>query len=426
MRIRSQHEPGAVLIFAVLLLGAGVFVLTGIAQLAATQAVVSQDEWQALQRRNMLENSRSMARQFMLARMFRGVVSTNVGYTNASLGGFSLIPGSTAGIADYWTTPTEDDATLNLKINPFTPMERGGFYRVVVPAKLTDEVTVARTNEVDWNFQVRTRSPIAAGYSFAQQLPVNNNLAGLVPAGVPYVDMFTPEKFIGFADVPRMPVSSVTNTNPDPTGYAGYMAIPLVPGGSSYGLYTNQRYEPRDASLTSLQIVLDLSLDNPSDTNSVILFNMLEDVADYATNAADGTPVVYSNLPVQAIVLKGSDTPTAKPLHVVVGPSITNTSVLVLSNNNERLVYFNRQKQSGSAGIFDVISVNASSYRLGMTVSKAGVQFQIDTLEVKGGLRTDGGITFQGGEAYFVPEDRPEGLDYIADRMMWLEDYKTP
>lgn len=422
MNPRNKREPGAVLIFAVLLLAAGVFVLTGIAQLAATQAVVSQDEWQALQRRNMLENSRSMARQFMLARMFRGVVSTNIGYTNTNFGGFTLIPGNAAGVADYWTTPTEDDATLNLKINPFNPMERGGFYRVVVPAKLAAEISSARTNEVDWNFQVRTRSPIAAGYSFVQQLPAANNLSGLVPVGVPYINMQTTDKFIGFEDVPRMPFSSVTNTNPDPNGYTGYLAIPLVPGGSSYGQFTNYRIEPRD---TNLQLVLDLADDGPLDTNSVVLFEMTNDVVALYTNQSDGQ--VWTNRSIRAVVLVGADRPTNKPLHVVIGPSITNTTLLVLSNNNERLIYLNRQKQTNDGVPLDVISdASASDWRIGMTISKSSVQFEIGALEVVGGLRTDGAITFQAEQAYFSPEAFPEGLDYIADRMMWLEDYKTP
>jgi hypothetical protein len=412
MKKQAHNQGAAVLIFAVLLLAAGVFVLTGIAQLAATQAVVGGEEWRILDRRIMLENSRAMARQFLLTRMFRSAVSNSVGYTNPALGGFSLSPISGTGLSGdyYWTTPSAAAMTTNLKINPFTLLERGGFYRTRVPGKLLDEVSSAMTNEVDWNFQVRTRSPVAAGYSFVQQLPASNNLSGLVPSGVPYIDMQAADKFIGFPLMPRMPVSSVTNTNPDPNGYTGYLGIPLVPGGSSYGQFTNYRLEPRG---TNLQLVLDLLADDPTDTNSVVLFEMTND-KENSTN-------------IEAVVLVGADTPTAKPLHVVIGPAISNVTLLVLSNNNERLVYLNRQKQTNDGAQFDIVSdPDASSWRLGMTVSHSPVQFEIGTLEIIGGLRTDGAITFQGGEAYFIPEGSPEGLDYIADRMMWLEDYKTP
>jgi hypothetical protein len=112
-------------------------------------------------------------------------------------------------------------------------------------------------------------------------------------------------------------------------------------------------------------------------------------------------------------------------LHVVIGPEITNTTVLILANNNERLVYFNRQKQSNDGIPFDIVAHPSAYYwRLGMTISRSPVQFEIGTLEITGGLRAD--HEWDLGDASFVPESSPEGLDYIADRMMWLEDYKTP
>jgi hypothetical protein len=434
MRTRSKREPGAVLVFAVLLLAAGVFVLTGIAQLAATQAVVSQDEWQALQRRNMLENSRSMARQFMLDRMFRGVVSTNVGYTNASLGGFSLLPGSTAGIADYWTTPTEDDATLNLKINPFSPMERGGFYRVVVPAKLVDEVSAARTNEIDWNFQVRTRSPVAAGYSFVQQMPAGFSIEEVrQKAGdVPYIDMRTSEKFNGYPQMPMMPVSSVTNTNSgDTNGYGGFLATPITPGGSEYDEFKGYEYRsrtPGDTNYTKLEVVLELTNDSLG-TKGVELFQV-PGTLDY-TNV-DGA--VFLNRPIERVILRGTDGrvygPNLKPLHVVADKSNTCTEILSLEgSSNDRLVYVNFDKVAyePSGKKLTIDSTNSGSWRIGITASRWDIVFDIGDLEVVGGLRTDRGWDSQGsGEATFVPEEFPEGLDYIADRMMWLEDYKTP
>ena len=434
MKTRSRREPGAVLVFAVLLLAAGVFVLTGIAQLAATQAIVSQDEWEALQRRNMLENSRAMARQFMLTRMFRGVVSNDVGYTNTNLGGFSLLPGNAAGIIDYWTTPTEDDATLNLKINPFTPMERGGFYRVVVPGKLLDEVSSDRTNEVDWNFQVRTRSPIAAGYSFVQQLPASLSVAEVQQkaAGVPYIDMRTTQKFHGFPDTPLMPVSSVTNTNSgDTNGYVGFLGTPIVPGGSSYAQFAGYTYQsrvPGDANYTKLEVVLELTNESVG-TNGVELFQV-PGTFDY-TNAAG---VVFPNRPVERIILLGINGrvygPDLKPLHIVADPSNTSTEIVSLQGDeNDRLVYVNFEKAvyEPTGKKLTIDSGSSGSWRIGITANRWDIVFDIGDVEIEGGLRTDRGWDSQGvGQASFAPEVNPLGLDYIADRMMWLEDYKTP
>ena len=103
----------------------------------------------------------------------------------------------------------------------------------------------------------------------------------------------------------------------------------------------------------------------------------------------------------------------------------TSVTGLVLSNDNSRLVYFFREKASNDGVPFDVSSVNAGAWRLGITMSRCNIQFDIGNLEIVGGLRTDGVINFQGGSANFVPETDPGGLDFIADRMMWLEDYRA-
>ena len=128
-----KPQPAAsVLVFAVLLLAAGVFVLAGIAQLAATQALIGQNEWEALDRRIRLQNSRSIARQYVLSTMFAASISSDISFTSdEGLGGFTLSPISgTNPQDDYWTTISTTNTIMNIKINPFTLMERGGFYRV--------------------------------------------------------------------------------------------------------------------------------------------------------------------------------------------------------------------------------------------------------------------------------------------------------
>ena len=294
MKTKTTARSAAVLVFAVLLLAAGVFVLAGIAQLAATQALVGQNEWEALNRRIKLENSRAMARQFMLARMFNGVVSTNTGYTNATLGGFSLSPVSETSMGgDYWTTLSTTNTNVNMKINPFTLMERGGFYRVVVPGTIYDGV-----ENVPWNFQVRTRSPIAAGYPLTRHLPATNAISGLFAP--PYVDMNHPEQFVGFREMARMSVSSVTNasTNADTDGYVGYLGVPV--GVAAAGFYTNAQYEPVDAAVSELNVVIDLATADPQDLSQVLVYWLTNNVAVYT----DGTSN-YS-VPVTGLVLRGT------------------------------------------------------------------------------------------------------------------------
>ena len=58
-----------------------------------------------------------------------------------------------------------------------------------------------------------------------------------------------------------------------------------------------------------------------------------------------------------------------------------------------------------------------------MSAAHSDVVFETPGINIVGGIRTDGAIF---GAPSLRPELAPGGLDYIADRMMWLEDYKTP
>jgi hypothetical protein len=416
-RVR-QNEVGAVMIFALVLMTAGVFVLAAVLQLAATQGISGDAEWDAVQRRVTLGNSRSMAREYMHSRIFRGPVPANTGagsavFTN-TLGGFTIQPAGSAQ-TNYWAALSTTNTDVVLNINPFNLLERGGFYREVFTGELLEG-----GRGVDWSFALRTRSPVAAGYSFVQHRPADNDLASL--ATPPYIDLNDGAvQFYGFYGLPRMPLSSVTNTmtrgSGDANGYQGYLDV--QEGASVYGLFTNVTYEPRENPPQTLQAVFDLSAADPNIASSVLRYDVTANTVTYT----NGTNVL--NLPVRAVLLAGTDVTGRKPLHVVVPESNTNVTVLLLSNNNSRLVYFHRRKATNDGVLFDVASIEADAWRLGITMSQCDIQFEIGSLEITGGLRTDGDIIFQGGSANFVPETDPGGLDFIADRMMWLEDYRA-
>lgn len=417
MKKSPQRDSGAVLVFAVLLLAAGVFVLAGVAQLAATQAIVGQNEWDALDRRIMSDNSRALGRQFMLSRMFNGVVGTNAGFTNAVLGGFSVSPVSETNMgSDYWTTLSTTNTNVNLKINPFTLMERGGFYRVVVPGTIYDG-----TGNVPWNFQVRTRSPIAAGYPLTQHRPASNSISVLL--NPPYIDMNHPEQFIGFHEMARMRVSSVTNTNVDATGYEGFFDVPI--GVASWGLFTNSSFAPANASITALHVVINLGTDDPQSLNQVLLFRVDEtmDRANFSTNGTN-----YVNLPVTGLRLIGTEEYPRKPLQVVIPAARTNLTGVFLQGRNPlvtgRPVYVNYRRTTGTGATLGVVATNASgNWRVGISAAGCNVAFTTPGIDIVGGIRTDGTIS---GAPVLEQELDPGGLDYVADRMMWLEDYKTP
>ena len=408
------------MIFAVLLMTAGVFVLTAVLQLAATQGLSGEEEWSAVKRRVTLGNSRSMAREYMMSRMFRGTVpadanASGVGFTNEH-GGFAIQP-SGSRQESYWAALSTTNTDVVLNINPFNLMERGGFYREVFVAQFQE----GDSDPVNWSFALRTRSPVAAGYSFVQQRPANNNV-GLL-ATPPYIDMGSAsEKFYGFYGLPRMPVSSVTNTmtrgTGDTNGYQGFLDV--LRGASTYGFFTNANYLPREDPPQSLQVVLDLTAEDPNVATSVLRYDVTANTASY-TNGTN----VYANLPVRSVVLLGAAYSGQKPLHVVVPESQTNVSLLVLSNNNGRLVYFNRTKTVDDGVPFSVSAQGATSWRIGMTMTQCRLRFGLSGVTVRGGLRADSTVTFPSGAVEITPENDPGGLDFIADRMMWLEDYRA-
>ena len=432
MKRVSEHPDAAVLVFAVLLLAAGVFVLTGIAQISATQALIGQSEWDALRKRIMLENSRSMARQFMMARMFNGVVSNTVSYFDPAAGGFTLSPvtDTNAG-ADYWTTLSTTNTNVNLKINPFTLMERGGFYRVVVPGQVADEINSDRTNLVDWNFQVRTRSPITAGYPVVQHLPTDDNVSSFVGTA-PYIDMNENEQVVGFHEMARMRVSSVTNTNPDANGYQGYLGVPISVAAA--GFYTNRQFVPADAAVSELRALIDLSTVDPQDLSQVLVYRLEDNAANYTNGTTN------YGVPVTALILRGTPSGTEmfdlKPLQIVIPSTQTNLTTIFLEARNPlvtgRPVYVNFERDPALGAVLNVKGTNASGkwrlglsakWRSGATSQVGDISFDTDGIQIVGGVRTDGSIS---GTPVLEPERDPGGLDYIADRMMWLEDYKTP
>lgn len=411
---------GSVLVFAVLLLTVGAFVLAGIAQLAATQALVGENEWEMVNRHIRLDNSRAMARQYVMQRMFIGPITNDVSYTDGSgYGGFQI--SEAPGTDNYWTTLSTTNTNVNLKINPFTLMERGGFYRVVIGGTITDGV-----DDIAWNFQVRTRSPIAAGYPVVQHKPANANLSGLV-GDSPYVDMNNAEQIIGFHEMARMRVSSVTNTNSsDTTGYVGYLDAPT--GVASFAPFTAATMSPFETDTngvaTNLQAVVNLGSTDPNDTSQVLVYLVPSQAEYFETNAI---PAITNTLPVVSVRLIGTSIYGLKPLQIIIPSSNTNAQQIELVGNNPadtgRVTYLNYRRDTSNPGELQVVTTNATgTWRLGITTSHSDIGFD-GPIDIVGGVRTDG---FINGSPTLHQELNPGGLDYIADRMMWLEDYKTP
>jgi hypothetical protein len=400
----------AVLIFAVLLLSAGVFVLAGVAQLAATQALVGQGEWDSLGRRVTLENSRVMARQYMLSRMYHEPISTiNGASISSDLGGFAVTNGVNASVASYWSNAVLPSSSSDLRINPFSPMERGGFYPAAVGITLSN----GTTEGARWSFLVRTRSPLAAGYSYVQQRPGERDFEG-------YVGYIDATNFVGYGNnIPDVPVSSVDNTNEGSgSGYDGKFDVPAS-AASLLPFPGTPTVQPigDPVAPTGLEVVVDLSDDTypvGSLPSSALAYRY---VVPASTNYGPNT------INVTRVTLVGTDNGTTLPPLLILAtnnPALTSVELSGLNpRNSGRRVYLNLRNVPGPVRLKEFTG-SSVEWRLG--VSSKGSNVDINNVELIGGLRIDeDGPTLQ-----VDGEDSPQGLDYIADQMMWLEDYRIP
>lgn len=409
-------KSGAVMIFAVILMTAGVFVLAAVLQTAATQGVSGETEWVAVERRVMLANSRAMARQYLLDRVFRAPQSDvwGVSFTN-SFGGFTnLDPRKVTD--NFWKI----DASANSpKVNPFNLMERGGFYREIFDVELvlafTNELVLTGPETSAWRFALRTRSPVAAGFGLILQRPVT---ADPQNPPEPYIDMRAPARVAGFTGLPRVPFSSVTSVVNDSNGYQGYFDVPVyLPDGKWTNFDTNNvTYSNRGDN--TLQVILHLGKPDPYDPSvNVLRYDIPNDI-DYDLDG-DGTNELTD---ITQIVLEGSGR-GGKPLLVDVSPTATNADSLQLAGDNDRSVYFRLQRNGGAT--FAVAAMpGAESWILGLTIMGCPTQFELEAVEIAGGLRADGNVKFQSGSfVNFYPTNN-NLLDSVADRVMWLEDYR--
>jgi hypothetical protein len=141
-----------------------------------------------------------------------------------------------------------------------------------------------------------------------------------------------------------------------------------------------------------------------------------------------------SGVPVTGVRFLGTEVYPLPPLQVVVLENNTNTRTLFLSGRNPpnigRPVYFNFM---GNADVEDTLIVDATaaigSWRLGISAASLNaisdrVEFVFEPgFSITGGLRVDGDVV---NLPPLQQEVDPGGMDYVADRMMWLEDYRTP
>jgi hypothetical protein len=417
---RHLRRQGAVLVFALLIVVVASTIYAGMAQLAVTQSVAGQAEWVASARRIQLENSRALARQYILAQMWRdfGSLST-AALSLAGTGGFSLT--SVDPEVGFWLSTRQDVAS---RVNPFNLFERGGFQSAWVNGTLQDG-----SSSIPWGFQIRTRSPIVAGFAFVNHRPAEN-----VWAPARRMDLRQNADYaVGFPALPRPPVSSITNTSIAPAAVTmtdlGFLRLPkaeanfgniLLEPMTNSVMATTNNLPPEEARLT-----LDLDIYDYDPTSDSPRFFEVPAFVDVFDQANPGEPVLAR---VTTLVLTNSSGSGSSfrtiPLQVYVPARNTNLVNLVLAGSNDRAVYFYRRGTNAPT-----LRISAAgggrNFRIGMTLDGPADLDIGGSLTVVGGIRTDRTVAPPGGEFTLVAENDPSWkYDAIADRMMWLEDQR--
>lgn len=155
------------------------------------------------------------------------------------------------------------------------------------------------------------------------------------------------------------------------------------------------------------------------------------------TNTSTNTYIDnYTNSsPTNVMISASTQTNT---LHVIVASSNTNLSTITLSGtNNSRMVYLN---DAGSSVTLQTATANENyTWRMGMTVSGFPASFTVlaptntRSLTLQGGIRANRNINLNQGNLTLSSNSVPAitgtdaaSVELIGDRILWLEDQRSP
>jgi hypothetical protein len=402
--IRFSHR-GTVLIFALLVVVVGAFVLAGWATMLATRSLHGDTSITAQQRRIAVANGRALARQYLLAGITNGSVAatTNPVALAGGWGGFSVTALAPIDVLS-------NSASTN-PYNPFSPCERIGFENTV-----SGNITTSDTTN-SWSFRIRARSPIYAGFPLVMQLP-----ADTVPNNVTATSalLWTNSQNFDFHYSAYQSSAKLDNLE---GGGAAISPFPYPP------LASQDTAEGRSSFsggilVTPLAAGIAPSTNGITTTNAPVQKAMLDLGAINVSSIPGATNVLIRYTPpANSAILELTGTPNAAlpALHIV----CTNTSSLTnisLIGNNSRRVYLSVVKDSGVT----VTAPSAADWRLGALFQGCASTWTLGgRLTLTGGIRSSGNITVTSGSIDLQPDTDPGGLDSLADRIIWLEENRT-
>jgi len=158
------RQSGSVLIYSLIVLAVGSLVLAGWVQLLATRAIATVDLGDRINQRLILENSRLLARQYLLENVLPGNYDGPVSLAAADGWAAFSLTGTTTG-APLDVTPDSPGAPQIEHLNVFSPEGSDG-YGLNISATLSDGIS-----GMAWDFQTRSSSPIFGHDFFTSQKP---------------------------------------------------------------------------------------------------------------------------------------------------------------------------------------------------------------------------------------------------------------
>lgn len=393
-RHQAHRVEGMVIVFALLVVFVGTIVLAAWVQVLATRALSAETALQAQQRRIAIGNGRALARQFVLEQMPAGAFAITNGNATISggWGGFS-IAGAPSG---FWTQTNLFEGNVFSAVGPFS-------FRSVFTGNLT-----AGAASEPWTFQVRTRSPFTAGFPLIIHNNASTNVLNSQARRINWTNL------AGLLNVPPTPETwGVNSTN----SYAGYFSgdlrtnLPSTVPTTNFVGYTNA---------TSNSITLTIS---PPTDSTIVRFtatNVLSSSSQRFTNDS-GAPV-YTNRTHTVTALRIVGSTGTNFLQVVIPATNSGFTRITLDGTNSRRTSIYRL-----GGNLTITNTTANAaWRTYVTLSNAPLTVQMSGGLTIGGIRTDSSVSVSGGTLNFLPETNLSLIDFYSDRMMWLEDNRTP
>jgi hypothetical protein len=459
----SCRQSGSVIIYALIVLAVGALLLAGWVRVLATRVLATEQLGDNINRRLVLENSRLLARQYLLQNVLPGTYGGATSLALANGWAAFALTGTTTGSPLVVVDPPTH-------LNVFSPGGADG-YGLNISANLSDgDTTIA------WDFQTRAGSPIFGHDLFTSQKPTI--LAGtqiIVSTGLRIAENTvvwvpnSPNAFAQTAGTYQTPTVSLPSMTPllngagQPLLMSNFAFPPVTSGTAGGGLgYDGSiavidptgaglRYKAAGSSGTPILVYTgtDADVDLAFSSTGTPFLGVSSDGAGTVTIdlSVASSQLIYVTNDVSALILQGDLLATAdyfssatddKAEGVEVdsragllivcvqdGATIRNLTSIQLAGQSNRRVYLAVRKANDPPGTVTISTTTAGRWRLAGVMENTPLAWSLaGDLQLIGGLRSDASVGVTGGNVDVYRDADPRLLSRHADRIVWLETYR--